>query len=274
MVDFSHYPYPEYEVSKAAAGTLAAVIGISLIGWIVQSVQIHFRPRRPLILILISHITILIEHILHAAFSKGTNNSRGGFTALSVLLAVSLRTIILANYDLLTQVDKLKPWITRAIILGSVLLGITSAVLMAPAGALSDNPNTRDTSIQLRQASSGIVLGLTVLFYPVWFATKTVKKMTKQAIILLIISSIACLIVAVYLVIISVPEYYVKSNERELWLYIFQITPTIIALLTWTILHPKRTLKPAESPTELKKESPEDENVKTDIDDDLQMVRL
>ncbi|CAF3345070.1 unnamed protein product, partial [Rotaria sp. Silwood2] len=188
MVDLSNYRYAAYNSSKAAAGTIAALIGISLIAWIVQSVQIRFQPRRPLILILISHLSIFIHLILRAVFSTTMSNSRGASTAVTVLLAVGLRMIILANYDFLTQLDKLKPWISRTIIIGSVVVVIGSTILMIPAGLLSSNANTVDTSFRLRQVSSAVVLGLTVLFYPVWFATKTVKKMTKQAIILLIIS--------------------------------------------------------------------------------------
>ncbi|CAF3345080.1 unnamed protein product [Rotaria sp. Silwood2] len=277
MLDVLQYRYSTYDSSKPAAGILAAIMGISLIGWIVQSVQIHFRPRRPLILILIANITLFIELILRAAFSTKTNNSKAAYTALTVLLAVSIRMVMLSNFDFLTQVDKLKPWITRAIILGSIFLGITSTVLMIPAGVLAGDPDTLNTALQLKQASSGIVLGMTVLFYPIWFATKTIKKMTKQAIILLIISSLSSLIVSVYLMITSVPKPYAESNKKEFWVYIFQITPNIIALLTWTILHPKRTLKPAEppteSPTELKKGSSKEE-VKTDIDDDVQILRF
>ncbi|CAF1141050.1 unnamed protein product [Rotaria sp. Silwood1] len=271
MVNWPHYPFAAYRESKPAAGVITALVGISLIAWIVQSKKIHFRPRRPQILILISHITMLIQLILRAAFSKRTNDSKGAFTALSVLLSISLRTVILANYDFLTQVHKLKTWITRTIIIGSVVLGITSAVLMAPAGSLSYDPDKVDTSFQLRQASSAIVLGMTVLFYPVWFLTKTIKHMTRYAFILLIISSFACLIVGVYLVIISVPEYYTKSNEKELWVYIFQIVPNVIALFAWSILHPRRSLKQTEPS---KEPSKEEEETKTKIDDSVQIVRL
>ncbi|CAF2885502.1 unnamed protein product [Rotaria sp. Silwood2] len=158
MLDVLQYRYSTYDSSKPAAGILAAIMGISLIGWIVQSVQIHFRPRRPLILILIANITLFIELILRAAFSTKTNNSKAAYTALTVLLAVSIRMVMLSNFDFLTQVDKLKPWITRAIILGSIFLGITSTVLMIPAGVLAGDPDTLNTALQLKQASSGIVL--------------------------------------------------------------------------------------------------------------------
>ncbi|CAF1300147.1 unnamed protein product [Rotaria sordida] len=262
MVDLSNYPYPTYESNRAAAGALAVLIGISLIAWIVQSIQIRFKPRRPIILMLISHLTIVIHLILRAAFSTERRNSRVGFTVITVLLAVGLRTIILANYDFLTQVDKLKTWISRTIIIGSMVTVIGSAVLMAPAGTLSYDSDTIERSFALRQASSGIILGLTILFYPIWFAIKITKHMTKQAIILLIISSIACLIVSIFLVITSVPQYYVDSNDREFWFYVFQLTPIAIAQFTWTILHPKRTLKPTDP-------SKDAANINANINDDL-----
>lgn len=244
MADLSNYPYPSYESNKPAAGVLAALFGISLIAWLVQSIQARFKPRRPIILILLSHTTIFVELILRAALSTEIRNSRAAFTATSVLLAVGHRLIILANYDLLTQVDDSKPNYNRWIIAGSMIGTIGSAVLMAPAGTLSYSSDTIDQSFRLRQASSAIVLILTALFGPIWFLTKTAQKMTKLAIILLIISGLACLIVAVYLTITSVPTYYVGASQQELWFYIFQLTPMAIALFTWSILHPKRSLAP------------------------------
>jgi cytochrome bd-type quinol oxidase subunit 2 len=119
---------------------------------------------------------------------------------------------------------------------------VGSAIIMAVAGTLSYNKDTIDVSFRLRQASAAIVLCMTVLFYPIWFVTKTMKHMTKQAIILLIISSITSLIVAVFLMIISIPYYYVGANQQEFWFYIFQFTPVAIALITWVVLHPKRSL--------------------------------
>ncbi|CAF3904964.1 unnamed protein product [Rotaria sp. Silwood1] len=274
VVNASNYPNTAYTESKPAAGIIAALVGVSLIAWIVQSKQIHFKPRRPQILVLISHITIFIQLILRAAFTKRTIDSKAAFTVLSVLLSISIRTVILSNYDFLTQVHKLKMWMSRAIIMGSVLIGMISAVLMIPAGVLSSDPDKINTSIQLRQASSAIALSLTVLFYPVWFLTKTIKYMTKFAIILMIVSSFACLVVGIYIMITSVPDYYIKSNEKEYWVYIFQIVPNVIALFTWSILHPKRTLKQTEPLKEPAKQQEEKDEVKTDDGDVVEIMRL
>jgi ABC-type amino acid transport system permease subunit len=72
--------------------------------------------------------------------------------------------------------------------------------------------------------------------------------MTKQAIILLLVSSFTSLIVAIFLQVTSVSDYYVAANEHEFWFYIFQLTPIAIALFTWTILHPKRSLVSVHQP--------------------------
>lgn len=239
MVDLSNYPYATYEPNKIAAGILAGVIGLSLIGWWAQATR---KFRRLVILLSISHLTIFVELVLRATLSSDERKARPAFTATTVLLAIGQRTIILANYDYIVRVGEVKPAIVRSILIGSVLTALTSAVLMIPAGMLSYNKSTIPQSFALRQASAAIVLTLIVLFYPIWFVIKSWKDMKKQSIIRLIISSIACLSVAIYLQIVSIPDYYVTVNHQEYWFYIFQFTPIAIALLTWTILHPRRSL--------------------------------
>ncbi|CAF0947174.1 unnamed protein product [Adineta ricciae] len=248
MIDLSNYPYATYEPNQIAAGILAGVIGISLIGWLAQATR---KFRRLIILLTISHVTIFIELVLRAALSSSERKSRASFTATSVLLAVGQRTIILANYDYIVRVGEVKPAITRCVIIGPILIALTSAALMIPAGMLSYNKSTIPQSFALRQASAAIVLGLTILFYPIWFALKTWKDMKKQSIIRLLISSIACLSVAIYLQITSVPDYYITTSHEEYWFYIFQFTPMAIALLTWTFLHPRRSLQADVNTSEL-----------------------
>ena len=246
MVNLTNYPYRAYESNTVVAGVLASLIYISLIAWLVQSIQAYFKPPRLMILLVIAHLTIFIELILRATLSTSTRDSKAVFTVTTVLLAVAQRMIILANYTYLTQTGNLKPCVSRCIVIGSIVGAVGSAIIMAPAGTLSYNINTIDQSFRLRQASAAILLCVTVLFYPIWFMTKTAKYMKKEAIILLIISSISCLIVAIYLLITSIPDYYVVTNEKEWWFYIFQFTPKAIALFTWTILHPKRSLLPVQ----------------------------
>lgn len=248
MLDLSSYPHPTYNANKLAAGILAMLIGISLIAWIVQSIQIRFRLRRPLILLLLSHITVFIQLILRIVLSNESFNSRTAFTVITVLLAIGQRMIIVANYSILTEVGYMKQCMARTLIVGVIISVIASATLMLPAGTLSYNMNTIGLSFLLRQISAAIVLALTILFYPIWFATKAVKYMSKSAITLLIISSTACLIVASYLLITSIPKYYIESHSFELWFYMFQLGPIIIAQITWSWFHPKRSL-PTLQPT-------------------------
>lgn len=243
MATLSNYPFPNYECNVPAAAVLSSLIGISMIAWFVQSVQARFKPRRPTILLLIAHMTIFTELVLRAALSTETRNTRAAFTAMSVLVAVGQRMIILANYDYLTQVLDDKSKTSRAIIIGSMLTAVASAILMAPAGTASYNRDTIQQSFRLRQASTALILIMTIAFYPIWFFTKTWKLMTKQTIVLLFISSICTLIVAFYVLITSVPANYLSVSKNEYWFYIFQFTPTAIALFTWTILHPKRSLQ-------------------------------
>jgi len=242
MSNLTNYPYPAYESNKAAAGVLASLIGISLIAWIVQSIQSLFKPRRLIILLLIGHLTIFIEVVLRAVLSTDTRNSKAAFTATTVLLVIGQRMIILANYDFLTRLGNLSLCASRAIIIGSVLGVAGSAIIMSIAGKLSYSTDTIDESFRLRQVSAAIVLCMTVLFYPIWFITKTARDMTKRAIILLIISSLTSLIVAIFLQVTSIPDYYLGANQQEFWFYIFQLIPIAIALFIWNILHPKRSL--------------------------------
>jgi cytochrome bd-type quinol oxidase subunit 2 len=260
MVNLTNYPYPTYESNKSAAIVFATLIGISLIAWIVQSIQAHFQPRRPSILILIAHLTIFVELVLRAALSTDIRNSRAAFTVSTILCAVGQRIIIVANNVFLTQVGDPKPRRSRLIIIGSIFGVASSGILLGLAGAFSHKSNKIEQSFQLRQASAAIVLCMTIFFYPLWFATKTVKDMTKQAIVLLIICSVASLMVAIFLQVTSVPDYYVATNAQEFWFYIFQITPIAIALFTWTILHPKRSILPIQEPKD---------NLMGDIDNPL-----
>lgn len=242
MSNQTYYPFPKYDCNVAAAGVLAAFIGVLSISWTVQAIQSHFKSRRINILLLISHLSLFVELVLRASLSTEQRNAKPGWSAITVLFAVSHRLIILTNYDFLVRSGNLKPCASRCIIIGTFVGAITSSILMAPSETASYNTSTIEQSFRLRQASAAIILILAVLFYPTWFATKTFKKMTKQAIVLLLIASIACLITAIYLVVQSVPDNYTATGEYEWWFYVFQFTPIAISLLTWNILHPKRTL--------------------------------
>lgn len=250
MVDLSNYPLSTYDPSKPAAGVLAAVTFVSLIAWLSQSIYIKFKPIRLNILILISHITIFIHLVLRAALSPESQRTRVSFTVLSVFLAVGFRTVILSNYDYLVRVLGDKHKVSRAILIITFLFVMTSAILTAPAGSMSFDSDTIPQSFRLRRAAAALVLILTVCFYPTWFLTLKLKKnqkdgpppMTKLAIILLVISSTCCLIISIYQVITSVDEYYIAVSHEEFWFYIFNMSPILLALYTWTTLHPLRSL--------------------------------
>jgi hypothetical protein len=243
MVDLSNYPYLAYEPSKAAAGTLAILIGISLIAWIVQSVQSHFQPSRLIIFLLLSHLTTMVNLVLRAALPSTTRNSKFIFMFMTILLAGGQRLIILGNYNFLIQLRGTQSWFSRTITIEILLGAIGSAALLAPVTLLSYDTNTIDKSFLLRQISAAIILCMTVLFYPVWYATKTTEDMTKKGIILLVISSLTCMVVAIFLLVTSLPDYYVVASEQEFWFYIFQLTPIALTQFIWTILHPRRSLQ-------------------------------
>jgi hypothetical protein len=58
-------------------------------------------------------------------------------------------------------------------------------------------------------------------------------------------------------VVSSVPDNYIATNEEEWWFYTFQFTPVAISLLTWNILHPKRSLEVPIEQQEEKKAKPD-----------------
>ena len=60
--------------------------------------------------------------------------------------------------------------------------------------------------------------------------------------ILITVSSVASVIVAMFVLIQSLPNYYEKISANEGWFYGLQMTPIIVAHCTWSLLHPKRTL--------------------------------
>jgi uncharacterized membrane protein YqhA len=245
MANLSNSSYPENVSNIVANSVLASVIGISSIAWFIQAIQSHFKPTRISIILLISHLTILVGLVLRTIHFTNTSSVISATIAAGALLAVGQRVIILSNYAFLAQIGDPTSCVFRTVILGTILASIGSAILTGYAGSLAYNSATVQQGIRLRQVSAAIVLCLTVFFYPIWFATKTVKDMTKQAITLLIISSFTCLIVAVFALVTLLPAYNnISTNQQQLFSYIFQFTPITIALLTWTIYHPKRSLAP------------------------------
>ncbi|CAF2712438.1 unnamed protein product [Rotaria sp. Silwood2] len=243
MLDLLPYPYPTYVPNKVVAGCIAAVCSISLIAWFIQSWQVRFRPPRLCFLLLISHMAIFIDLIVRAAVPADQQHSKNIFIIVNSLFATGQRMIIVSNYIFVMQMHCEKSPLSRGILVGVVLCVITSGLLLAPANMLSFNPDHINSSFLFRKLSALILLAVTLFFYAIWYWSKTVKDMTKRAFILIIVSSVLCVVVAIFNLIQSISAYYDKINSHEVWFYVFQITPLILAHFTWSILHPKRSLK-------------------------------
>ena len=67
MSNSSTYPYWTYVPNKVTAACVCVLVSVSLVAWLVQSVQSRFRPFRLSFLLLISHLTILTDLIIRAA---------------------------------------------------------------------------------------------------------------------------------------------------------------------------------------------------------------
>ncbi len=246
MVNLFAYPYPNYEPNKALAGCVAGVVGISLIAWFIQSCQTRFQPLRLSILLLLSHLAICLQLIVRAASNEDLKTSGTLLTVFNSLFALGQRMIIVSNFSFVLEVHHEKSRRSRGIFLGAVLCIITSAILVIPANTTQFDPDQINTSFLYRQLSAGVLLAVTVLFYPILYWSKTIKDMTMQGIVLIIVSSVLCLTVAIFYMIQSISSYYYNEiNSREGWFYGFQMTPIILAHITWSIFHPKRSLKPS-----------------------------
>jgi hypothetical protein len=245
MSNISAYPYPTYIPNKIAASCLAGIVGISLIAWFVQSCQIRFRPLRLNTLLLISHLAIFVELIIRAAVAADLQNSKNIFIAVNSLFAVGQRVIIISNVAFIMEIHREKSCLTRSVPIIAMVCVITSGLLLAPVNTYSFDPNEINQSYLFREISTSVLLAVTILFYPVWFWSKTVKDMTRQAIVLISISSVMCMMIAIFNVIESLSQYYNNINGNEGWLYGFQIAPIILVHITWSILHLKRTLIPS-----------------------------
>jgi hypothetical protein len=242
MIKSLTYPYPTYEPNKVVAGCVAAVVSISLIAWFIQSCQARFRPPRLSFLLLLSHLTIFCELMVRATVSASEQNSKNVFTATSSLFLIGQRMIIVGNFAFVIITHHEKSRLSRGILLSAMGFVVTSGLLMMPANILSFKSDQMDTSFLFRQLSASVLLVITLLFYPVWYWSKTIKIMNIQALILIIVSSVLCVILALFNLIQSFPDYYHKINSHEGWFYALQMTPIILAHFTWSILHPKRSL--------------------------------
>jgi len=244
MINLSAYPYASYVPNKIVAGCIAAIVGISLIAWFIQTCHTRFQPRRLSILLLISHLAIYTELIVHASVNTNEDNARTVYIVLNSLFAIGQRMIIVGNFSFVLEIHHEKSRLARGIFLGAVLCVVTSGLLIAPANIFASNPDKIDTSVLFRQLSASVLLAVTLIFYPVLYWSKTIKDMTMQAAILILVSSVLCLTVAIFNLIQSISiYYYTKINSGEGWFYGFQMTPVILAHFAWSIFHPKRSLR-------------------------------
>lgn len=234
--------YPAYQLDKITAIFLVSLVGISLLAWIIQSIQTRFQPRRLIILILVAHLTIFIELILRAVLCSKTRQLKGPLIVSSIVLAVCQRVILVANNAFLIQANDPNSHRSRVILILSILTVATSGILFGVGSALSNNIRTINASIRLRQVSSMILLIKAIVFYPLWFIIRTERSTSIFAILLLTISSLGSLIVAIFLLFTSFPSYSEAINGDEEWSYFFRFIPLVFVLCTWTILHPKRSL--------------------------------
>jgi hypothetical protein len=241
--ELNMYPYPTYVPSQVLAGCMSCIVGSSLVAWLIQSYQARFRPARLNILLLISHLMIFVEFIVRTvANNQYGHGSSWVFLTSSSLFAIGQRTIIVGNFVFIMEIRREKSRVNRVIVLAVMSCAITSGILMIPANSLSFSPHSTSTSYIFRVVSSAILLVVTLLFFPVWHWSRTINDTTRSALVLIVISSTVCVLVALYTLIQSLPNTYVKLNNNERWFYACQMIPLVVAHCTWSIVHPKRTL--------------------------------
>lgn len=236
------YPYTTYEPNRTAAACAASLVGLSLIAWFIQSYRNRFHPTRLCVLLLVSHMTICLELILRAAINGDNRNTKTFFAVTNSLLMVGQRMILMGNFVFVMEVRREKSSRVRAILLGTMACVVTSALLTLPANFLAFDTDTINTSYAFRTISASLLLIVTLYFYIVWYWSKTIDEMSRSAVLLICVSSVACVMLASYTLIQSLAKYYDPINAHEGWFYGFQMSPIILAHCTWTIFHPKRSL--------------------------------
>ena len=241
MVDLSSYPFPTYIPNRIIASIVSSFVFISFIFWLIQSIQNHFQPIRLIIPLVLSHLTILSELIIRATVNIRQENSNIIHMTMTILYTIGQRSIIVANFTCLFQFSEKKSNLFRWIFLAISISIILSDILMAPAGFLAFQSNKIHLSFLFRQLSTSMICFIAILFYFIWFWTRTYSIMSYEMIFLLIISSSNCLVITIFLFIMSFPKYYTEFNDDEQWFYLFQILPILLTWFTWSLLHPKRS---------------------------------
>jgi hypothetical protein len=241
MVDLSTYPFLNYIPNQITAYVFSLVVCVLLIVWLIQSIQNHFQPIRLIILLCFAHLTIIIELIIRATSNTAQRKTQVFYMVMTILYTIGQRSIIIANFISLNQHSEKKSNLSRWIFLGISLSILLSDILMAPVGFLSFQSDKIHLSFLFRQISTCLICLITILFYFIWFWTRVYSSMSYELIILLTISNFNSIIITIFLVIMSFPQYYMKFNDDEQWFYFFQILPILLTLCTWSLLHPKRS---------------------------------
>lgn len=259
MVNRTNYSYFTYQPDKATAILLASLVGISLITWIIQSIKTRFQPRRLVILLLIAHLTIFIELVLRASVCSKTFQTGTIFIVSAILLAVCQRLILVADKVFLIQANDPNSRRSRIILITSILAVAISGILLGVASKLSTKSHTVKSGFRLRRIAAAMLLSKAIVFYPLWYFTRTTKSTSPLAIVLLTISSIGSLIIGIFVFITSYPVYFALTINEEPWCYYFQLIPLAFIVCTWSIVHPQRSLLASPS-----KQEPLMENNNTD----------
>ena len=248
------YPFPTYVTNKTAAGCAAAVVGISMIAWLIQSIQTRFQPRRVTLLLLASHLAIFCQLIIRVVIDNN-ENSKIMFGVLSGLLTVGLRMMVISNFSFVLQVHHDNTRLARVFFLIAVLFVFASALLMIPANSFSFNPDKIDQSFLYRRLSASILIVVTIGFYVILFWSKTIEDMKLGAIVAIMTSSTLCLSVAILNLVQAISrDYYEDINSNEGWFYGLEMCPIILAHVVWSSFHPKRTVPSLNSDNDTSKE--------------------
>jgi hypothetical protein len=243
----TNYPFHSYIPSRFAAGVFAIIVYSSLVLWFIQSLNVKCRPRPLGIFIFVSHLTGFIELVLRGTLSINILNTKTLYRITAPLLSIPPRFLLLANYHCLVELRGKNPRriLDRVIDIVVPVGAITGDVLLSIANEFSFKSNRLSLSFHLRQASAGFILGLSILFYIIWyFAVPHSRRL--YVFPLLSISSICVLIEAIYIQTISIPRLFFSLNQSEFWFYAGHLIPVVLALITWTLLHPSRSLPPLE----------------------------
>jgi len=87
---------------------------------------------------------------------------------------------------------------------------------MAPANIYEYDPNQINTSLLFRQLSASVLLLDTLVFYLIFYLSKTIRDMKREGVILIFTSSVLCLIAAIFNLVQAISlDYYNEINSNE-----------------------------------------------------------